>query len=158
LNIIKYFANGSLHSDLHQNSHAGSHTHTHTHTETDRQTDKHTPLACYPKQTLLYLKSNWTTLELFTPPLQIEGGQRSSLDHLLHQVLPCKKSTTKLKQKQTNKTTALILSELINLPLLHFRRSVKCMVVCRPTLGVNSWLEAPKRLSQGLLILIRLTL
>lgn len=92
MKIIKHFTNGSLHCDLHQNPHSGSHTHT----------TKHTPLPCYPKQTLLYLNSNWTTLELFTPPLQLEGGQLEKLS--CSSIAPgsaMRTSTTKLKQKQT---------------------------------------------------------
>jgi hypothetical protein len=44
------------------------------HMQNHSHTNKHTPLPCYPKQTLIYLNSNWTILQLFIPRLQIEGG------------------------------------------------------------------------------------
>lgn len=122
------------------------------HLQDHTHTSKPTPLPCYPKQTLLYLNSNWTILELFIPRLQIVGGQleKLSLSSIAH---PCK------NQQQPNYSFNIFrFTEPSPTPFQQICKMCGFMqiysmqyAVGRPTLGtgVHSWIEAWKRLSQS---------
>lgn len=98
------------------------------HMQNHSHTNKHTPLPCYPKQTLIYLNSNWTILQLFIPRLQIEGGVIKAL-LIIYYTRFCHTKVNNKNKKQKKNPTALISSESLNLPLLHSSRSVKCVVL-----------------------------